>query len=92
MDKIEINKSNPFEWGVVEEKKYVSIPTQRNATYTKPMENDYTPNELNVFMYNEQAPTPPLAYVCGIECPEGDDSGDNGGETGGDGNNNGNNG
>lgn len=93
MNEFKINTRNPFEWGVDEEKKYISVPTQRNASYTETVQNDYHPDELAVFGHNEQAPTTPLACICGIECPEegnGDDSGDNnttGGETGGDGNN-----
>lgn len=70
MSEIKINKSNPFEWGVIEECKYISQPTQRNATYTQPAEEKFTGNAFGSFYYNEQAPTPQIKNVCGIECPD----------------------
>lgn len=68
-DKITINKTNPFEWGVREECKFISIPTQRNATYNEPAKEVFTGSEVTSFYFNGQAPTPQIKHVCGIECP-----------------------
>ena len=72
---ITINRTNPFEWGVIEGCEYKSIPTQRNATYNKPAQEVFTGNEVTSFFFNGQAPTPQIKHVCGIECPDGENCG-----------------
>lgn len=86
------NKKNPFEWGksIADKPEYISIPTQRNATYTEPAKEVFTGNAVTSFFGNGQAPTPQLMTVCGIECP--DSEGCDDGTAGGDGQNDNNNG
>ena len=76
------NKKNPFEWGksIADKPEYISIPTQRNATYTEPAKEVFTGNAVTSFFGNGQFPTPQLMTVCGIECPESDSCDDNGGD------------
>ena len=77
MADIKINKSNPFEWGVREECKYISQPTQRNAKYNTPAQETFTGTAWGSFMYNEQAPSPQIKNVCGIDCPDSENCGGN---------------
>ena len=52
-----MNKTNPFDWGVIENREYKSIFTQKNATYNEPAQETFTGNEVGSFFFNEQAPT-----------------------------------
>lgn len=63
-----MNKTNPFDWGVIENREYKSIFTQKNATYNEPAQEAFTGNEVGSFFFNEQAPTPQIKTICGMEC------------------------
>ena len=80
MDSVKMNKINPFDWGVIENREYKSIFTQKNATYNEPAQEGFTGNEVGSFFFNQQAPTPQIKTICGIECVEDDGEGceDNG--------------
>lgn len=64
------NIINPFTWGFREQRKCITIPTQRNATYTKPNEGNRVWSKVGAFFSQEMPPTPQLKNVCGIECPD----------------------
>ncbi len=73
------NKSNPFAWDneplvvdkeVSDDFTFNTIPTQRNASYTEVAEETFTDTEKDTFFGNNDAPTPQLRKICGIECPD----------------------
>lgn len=74
---INYNKSNPFNWDeepvrVSKEDsvntKFKSIPSQKNATYTEPAEEQFTNTAFDSFVENIEAPTPQIRHICGLEC------------------------
>jgi len=61
---------NPFEWGVDHNNGYISIPTQRNAKYTKTSDGKYQGSQLDAFFQQRQPNYLQISNVCGIDCPE----------------------
>lgn len=61
----------PFAWGVDHHNLYESIPTQRNAKYTKTAEPVFYCSEADAFFSQTKTMTyPHVSNVCGIDCPE----------------------
>lgn len=49
---------------------FESIPTQRNAGYTKPADTEDKHNHVNSFFGQYFGVDPNIAHICSIECPE----------------------
>lgn len=61
----------PFAWGVDHNNEFVSIPTQRNAKYTKTAGQIFNCSEADAFFSQTSTVTyPQISSVCGIDCPD----------------------
>lgn len=65
----EINKSNPFAYNFTEQRELLTIPVQRDATWTEPATEGFIGTQLESFL-GKEAPTPQIKSVCGINPPE----------------------
>lgn len=62
---------SPFNvYGYDERILFESIPTQRNAGYSKPAETADKHNHVNDFFGQHYGVAPNIAHICSIECPE----------------------
>lgn len=63
----------PFAWGVDHNNLYESVPTQRNAKYTKTADQVFYGSEADAFFSQTSTLTyPQISNVCGIDCPDED--------------------
>lgn len=49
---------------------FKSIPTQRNAEYTKPRETVEQFRTVDTFFSHKYGVSPNIAHICAIDCPE----------------------
>lgn len=67
-----MDKTNPFNWGFEETDRFYTNAELRDAQYTEHADETFIYNERESFMDNADAPTPQLANICGISCPNKD--------------------
>lgn len=59
---------NPFGWNEIEQCSCKTFYEQRKAEYAESYKEEYPENNaLNAFVYNEEAPTPQIAFVDGYK-------------------------
>ena len=63
------HKQNPFNWGIPEQRRLISIPEQRCAEWSKSAQGEFSGSERWAFFSQEMPPTPQMRHVCGIKCP-----------------------
>lgn len=64
------NTSNPFDWGGEVIDGFKTTAVLRNASYTEAAEAQFTGQPIDSFFGNDEAPSPQINRICGIECPE----------------------
>lgn len=64
------NTSNPFDWGTESIGEFKTTATLRKASYNEAAEAQFTGQPIDSFFGNDEAPSPNINTICGIECPE----------------------
>lgn len=62
-----MNRSNPFDYNINEQKAFESFYTQRKASYKEPAKETYETTEKESFIENIEAPTPQIMKLDGYK-------------------------
>lgn len=66
----EINESQPFDWGEVQEDVFISIGEQRNASYVEAMEGKFVATQQESFFDGKEPGTTIIRNINGIDPPD----------------------
>lgn len=62
-----MNRRNPFEYNMNEQKEFESFYTQRKASYKQPAKETYEATEKESYIENIEAPTPQIMKIDGYK-------------------------